>query len=251
MANPVRDETASRVIEAASKIGRRVPKGKPRAVATPPDIESMARQGEERQRPVRALIALGRERGYLTHVDTNDHLSDNVMRTAAMETIVGTFSDMGVAVYEQAPDAATLLLIGTAPAVASDDQTDEEAQAALSTVDSEFGLTTDPVRMYMREMGARELLTRAGEIGIAKRIDYGLQEMIQEIAARPSVVATILANVDRIVAGEMRIDELVDGFSDAGNESAITLESEENEVGASTCDDDPDGGDVEPDAGDP
>ncbi|WP_421028008.1 RNA polymerase sigma factor RpoD [Paraburkholderia sp. A1RO-5L] len=239
------------MIAVASKSGRRAPKGKARAVETPLDIESMARQDEERQRQMRALIALGRERGYLTHVDINDHLSDNVTQTAAMEAIVSTFSDMGVAVYEQAPDAATLLLSGAAPAVASDDQADEEAQAALSTVDSEFGRTTDPVRMYMREMGGRELLTRAGEIEIAKRIENGLQEMIQAIAACPSVVGAILAEVDRIVAGELRIDELVDGINDGVNESAMTHDSEGDEVEASGCGDDPDGGDVESDVGDP
>ncbi|MFX1676816.1 RNA polymerase sigma factor RpoD [Paraburkholderia sp. A2WS-5] len=251
MANPVRVDSASRMIAVASKSGRRAPKGKARAVETPLDIESMARQDEERQRQMRALIALGRERGYLTHVDINDHLSDNVTQTAAMEAIVSTFSDMGVAVYEQAPDAATLLLSGAAPAVASDDQADEEAQAALSTVDSEFGRTTDPVRMYMREMGGRELLTRAGEIEIAKRIENGLQEMIQAIAACPSVVGAILAEVDRIVAGELRIDELVDGINDGVNESAMTHDSEGDEVEASGCGDDPDGGDVESDVGDP
>ncbi|MFX1766400.1 RNA polymerase sigma factor RpoD [Paraburkholderia sp. A1RI-2L] len=251
MANPVCVDSASRVIAVASKSGRRAPKGKARAVETPLDIESMARQDEERQRQMRALIALGRERGYLTHVDINDHLSDNVTQTAAMEAIVSTFSDMGVAVYEQAPDAATLLLSGAAPAVASDDQADEEAQAALSTVDSEFGRTTDPVRMYMREMGGRELLTRAGEIEIAKRIENGLQEMIQTIAACPSVVGAILAEVDRIVAGELRIDELVDGINDGVNESAMTHDSEGDEVEASGCGDDPDGGDVESDVGDP
>jgi RNA polymerase primary sigma factor len=211
----------------------------------------MARQDEERQRQMRALIALGRERGYLTHADINDHLPDNFTQTAAMETIVSTFSDMGVAVYEQAPDAETLLLNDAAAAVASDDQADEEAEAALSTVDSEFGRTTDPVRMYMREMGASELLTRAGEIEIAKRIEDGLQDMIQAIAACPSIVSTILADVDRIVAGELRIDELVDGISDDVNESEMTLESEEVEVKADASDDDPDGDDVETDAEDP
>ncbi|MCP3721376.1 RNA polymerase sigma factor RpoD [Paraburkholderia sp. CNPSo 3281] len=248
LASPVRDDSASRVIAVTAKRGRPAPKGKPRAVETPLDIESMARQDEERQRQMRALIALGRERGYLTHVDINDHLSDNVTQTAAMETIVGTFSDMGVALYEQAPDTATLLLSDAAPAEASDDQADEEAQAALSTVDSEFGRTTDPVRMYMREMGARELLTRAAEIEIAKRIEDSLQAMIQAIAACPTVLAIILADVDRIVAGELRTDELVDGISDAVSESAITLDFEENGGEASACGDDPD---LAPDAGDP
>nr|WP_232427223.1 RNA polymerase sigma factor RpoD [Burkholderia ubonensis] len=200
---------------------------------------------------MRALIALGRERGYLTHADINDHLPDNFAQTAAMETIVSTFSDMGVAVYEQAPDAETLLLNDATAAVASDDQADEEAEAALSTVDSEFGRTTDPVRMYMREMGASELLTRAGEIEIAKRIEGGLQDMIQAIAACPTVVSTILADADRIAAGELRIDELVDGISDDADDSEMTLESDEVEVEADASDDDPDGDDDdEADAGD-
>ncbi|WP_237380535.1 MULTISPECIES: RNA polymerase sigma factor RpoD [unclassified Cupriavidus] len=177
---------------------------------------------------MRTLIALGRERGYLTHADINDHLPDNVT-PAAMDTIVSTFSDMGVAVYEQTPDAETLLLSDAAPTTASDDQADEEAEAALSTVDSEFGRTTDPVRMYMREMGSSELLTRAGEIEVAKRIESGLQDMIQAIAACPSVVSMILTDVDRVVAGELRIDELVDGITDATDAGDITtLASDES-----------------------
>lgn len=250
-ANPVRDDSASHTIAVTSKTGRRSPKGKIQAVATPLDIAAMARQDEERQRQMRALIALGRERGYLTHADINDHLPDNFTQTAAMETIVSTFSDMGVTVYEQAPDAETLLLSNAGPAAASDDQADEEAEAALSTVDSEFGRTTDPVRLYMREMGASELLTRAGEIEIAKRIEGGLQDMIQAIAACPSVVSTILADLDRIVAGELRIDELVAGISDDLNESKIRLESDEAQVEADASDDDPDGDDAETAAGDP
>jgi len=245
LANPVRDDSASHMIENTSKSSRRRPAGKAQAVATPLDIASMARQNEERQRQMRALIALGRERGYLTHADINDHLPDNFTQTAAMETIVSTFSDMGVAVYEQAPDAETLLLSDAAPAAASDEQADEEAEAALSTVDSEFGRTTDPVRMYMREMGASELLTRAGEIEIAKRIEGGLQDMIQAIAACPSVVSMILADVDRIVAGELRIDELVDGISDGVDESDVTLESDDAPIEADASDDDPDDGDAE------
>ncbi|WP_369797809.1 RNA polymerase sigma factor region1.1 domain-containing protein, partial [Cupriavidus sp. UYPR2.512] len=237
LANSVRDDSASRTIAVTSKTGHRSPKGKIQAVATPLEIASMARQDEERQRQMRALIALGRERGYLTHADINDHLPDNFTQTAAMETIVSTFSDMGVTVYEQAPDVETLLLSDAAHAAASDDQADEEAEAALSTVDSEFGRTTDPVRLYMREMGARELLTRAGEIEIAKRIEGGLQDMIQAIAACPSVVSAILADVGRIVAGELRIDELVDGISDDLNESEITQESDEVQVEAEASDD--------------
>ncbi|NIE69216.1 RNA polymerase sigma factor RpoD [Burkholderia sp. Ax-1719] len=180
-------------------------------------------QLEKRQHQMRALIKLGRERGYLTHADINDHLPDNFAQTAALETIVATFNDMGVQVYEQAPDADTLLLNDEARAdQQADDEADEEVEVALSTVDSEFGRTTDPVRMYMREMGSSELLTRAGEIEVAKRIEDGLQEMIQAIAACPSIVATILADADRVAAEEMRIDELVDGIGsgDAEQEPA-------------------------------
>ena len=122
MANPVRDDSASRVAAVAPKAGRRALKGKPRGGETSLEIESMERQEEEHQRQMRALIALGRERGYLTHADINDHLADDFAHTAAMETIVSTFSDMGVAVYEQAPDAEMLLLSGAAPAALSDDQ---------------------------------------------------------------------------------------------------------------------------------
>ncbi|SAL05540.1 sigma 70 (RpoD) [Caballeronia arationis] len=193
---------------------RRASKTKAAAALLPMDAAATALQDEERQRQMRALIQLGKERGYLTHAEINDYLPDNFAQTAAIETIVGTFNDMGVAVYEQAPDAETLLLNDAAPAAASDDQADEEAEVALSTVDSEFGRTTDPVRMYMREMGGTELLTRAGEVEIAKRIEAGLHEMIQAIAACPATVSTILASVEQIEAGELRIDELVDGLNE-------------------------------------
>src|SRR5204862_4225958 len=120
-------------------------------------------------------------------------------------------NDMGVAVYEQAPDAVTLLVAGAGTA-ATDEEAEEAAEAALSTVDSEFGRTTDPVRMYMREMGSFELLTREGEIEIAKRIEGGLQAMMLAISASPPVMAEILACGDRIAAGDLDISEVVDGF---------------------------------------
>ncbi|WP_322012832.1 RNA polymerase sigma factor RpoD [Paraburkholderia sp. J12] len=212
-------------------------------------------QLEKRQHQMRALIKLGRERGYLTHADINDHLPDNFAQTAALETIVATFNDMGVQVYEQAPDAETLLLNDEARAdTQSDDEADEEVEVALSTVDSEFGRTTDPVRMYMREMGSSELLTRAGEIEVAKRIEDGLQEMIQAIAACPSIVATILADADRIAAEEMRIDELVDGIGSdeaaAESEMADADDSEEVEAQADDADESEDGDEDDSDSGD-
>jgi RNA polymerase primary sigma factor len=217
--------------------------------ATPLDGAS---QLEKRQHQMRALIKLGRERGYLTHADINDHLPDNFAQTAALETIVATFNDMGVQVYEQAPDADTLLLNEDSRADRqADDEADEEVEVALSTVDSEFGRTTDPVRMYMREMGSSELLTRAGEIEVAKRIEDGLQEMIQAIAACPSIVATILADADRVAADEMRIDELVDGIGsdEAAAEPAPAAEAEASEeVEAQADEDESDDSDSEEDA---
>ncbi|MDR5734660.1 RNA polymerase sigma factor RpoD [Caballeronia sp. LZ025] len=202
------------VAPARRSAGRKAGKSKGQAGTMQPDVVMTAEQDEERQRQMRALIQLGKERGYLTHAEINDHLPDNFAQTAAMETIVSTFNDMGVAVYEQAPDAETLLLSDNAPAVVADEQSEEEAENALSTVDSEFGRTTDPVRMYMREMGATELLTRAGEIAIAKRIEDGLHEMIQAIAACPSTVGTILADAALVESGEMKIDDLVDGLKE-------------------------------------
>jgi RNA polymerase primary sigma factor len=189
-------------------------RGKAAVTLPPMAASSTAVQDDERQSQMRALIQLGKERGYLTHAEINDFLPDSFAQTAAIETVVSTFNEMGVAVYEQAPDAETLLLNDAAAAAVSDEQADEEAEVALSRVDSEFGQTTDPVRMYMREMGGTELLTRAGEVEIAKRIEDGLQEMIQAIAACPGTISTILASAEQIAAGELRIDELIDGLND-------------------------------------
>src|SRR5579864_1831801 len=195
---------------------RRASKGNAAVGVVLMDAASTALQDEERQRQMRALIQLGKERGFLTHAEINDHLPDNFAQTAAIETIVSTFNDMGVAVYEQAPDAETLLLNDAAPAVIPDDQADEEAEVALSTVDSEFGRTTDPVRMYMREMSSATLLTRKEEVEIAMRIEDGLASMVHAICACPSTIATILELSERVARDEMSIDELVDGVIDDG-----------------------------------
>ncbi|MGF6373767.1 RNA polymerase primary sigma factor [Paraburkholderia sp. RAU6.4a] len=207
-------------------------KGKGAGKAIPVAAELLPQQAEERQRLMRALIQLGKEQGYLTHAQINDHLPDNFTATAAIDSIVSAFSDMGVQVYEQAPDAETLLLNSNSPAVVSDDQADEETEVALSTVDSEFGRTTDPVRMYMREMGATELLTRAGEIAIAKRIEDGLHEMVQAIAACPLAISAILASAQQVVDGELRIDELVDGLNEetAAAEEVASADTDADEV---------------------
>lgn len=195
---------------------------------------------EERRGKLRTLIKLGKERGFLTYAEINDHLPDDLVETEALDNIISTFGDMGISVYEQAPDAETLLLSDNAPTVTSDDEADEEAEVALSSVDSEFGRTTDPVRMYMREMGTIELLTREGEIEIAKRIEQGLKNMVQAISACPTTIADILAMAERVANDEIRIDELVDGLieesSQDGDEQAGT-EAEQAEVEDDEADD--------------
>ncbi|HAT53141.1 MAG TPA: RNA polymerase sigma factor RpoD, partial [Betaproteobacteria bacterium] len=127
---------------------------------------------EIRRTRLKGLIVQGKERGFLTYAEINDHLPDDMLQSDQLETIVSMINDMGIRVYDEAPDSEALLLNENAPPVA-DEAAVEEAEQALSTVDSEFGRTTDPVRMYMREMGTVELLTREGEIEIAKRIEEG------------------------------------------------------------------------------
>jgi RNA polymerase primary sigma factor len=157
------------------------------------DTEATEEELERRRQKLKTLIKLGKERGFLTYAEINDHLPDNIVDPEAIEGIIGTFNDMGIAVYEHAPDAETLLLSDNVATVTSDDEAEAAAEAALSTVDSDFGRTTDPVRMYMREMGSVELLTREGEIEIAKRIEDGLKDMIQAISACPVTIAEIIA----------------------------------------------------------
>ncbi|MHB1301640.1 MAG: RNA polymerase sigma factor RpoD [Burkholderiales bacterium] len=180
---------------------------------------------EERRVRLKNLIVLGKERGYLTYAEINDHLPDDMLDAEQIEGVIGMINDMGISVYDEAPDAETLLMSDAT--VVTDEDVVEEAEAALSTVDSEFGRTTDPVRMYMREMGSVELLTREGEIEIAKRIEEGLKYMIQAISACPTTIAEMLEMVDAIERDEMRIDELVDGVIDANaSEEELPMETE-------------------------
>jgi RNA polymerase primary sigma factor len=176
------------------------------------DTEASEEEIELRRQKLKALIKNGKERGFLTYAEINDHLPDNIVDPEAIEGIIGTFNDMGIAVYEHAPDAESLLLSDNVATVTSDDEAEAAAEAALSTVDSDFGRTTDPVRMYMREMGSVELLTREGEIEIAKRIEDGLRDMIQAISACPVTIAEIISAAQRIDADEIKIDEIVDGL---------------------------------------
>ncbi|HWA36335.1 MAG TPA: RNA polymerase sigma factor RpoD, partial [Burkholderiales bacterium] len=170
---------------------------------------------ETRRTRLKNLIKLGKERGFLTYAEINDHLPDDLVDAEQIEAIISTFGDMGIQVYDQAPDQETLLIASDAAPVAQpDEDVEEQAEAALSTVDSEFGRTTDPVRMYMREMGSVELLTREGEIEIAKRIEEGLRHMILAISACPTTVQEILDLSAKVEKDEMRIDEVVDGLID-------------------------------------
>jgi RNA polymerase primary sigma factor len=183
---------------------------------------------EARRLRLKNLIVLGKERGYLTYAEINDHLPDDMLDAEAVENIIGMISDMGIQVYDEAPDAETLLMSEATPAVADEDAV-EEAEAALTTVDSEFGRTTDPVRMYMREMGSVELLTREGEIEIAKRIEDGLRHMILAISACPTTIAEILTLAEKIEKDEIRVEEVVDGLADLEMKEAIVEDVAEEE----------------------
>jgi RNA polymerase primary sigma factor len=196
------------------------------------DTEATEEELERRRQKLKTLIKFGKERGFLTYAEINDHLPENIVDPEAIEGIIGTFNDMGIAVYEHAPDAESLLLTDNVATVTSDDEAEAAAEAALSTVDSDFGRTTDPVRMYMREMGSVELLTREGEIEIAKRIEDGLKDMIQAISACPVTIAEIIAASDRIRADEIKIDEIVDGLVDDSDEVAppvVVVSAEEDD----------------------
>jgi RNA polymerase primary sigma factor len=210
-------------LKAADKAKAKDRKAKEKALlkdAFSSDTEATEEELERRRQKLKTLIKFGKERGFLTYAEINDHLPENIVDPEAIEGIIGTFNDMGIAVYEHAPDAETLLLSDNVATVTSDDEAEAAAEAALSTVDSDFGRTTDPVRMYMREMGSVELLTREGEIEIAKRIEDGLRDMIQAISACPVTIAEILATSERIRLDEIKIDEIVDGLVDEEGEAA-------------------------------
>jgi RNA polymerase primary sigma factor len=210
-------------LKAADKAKAKDRKAKEKALlkdAFAADSEASEEELESRRQKLKALIKSGKERGFLTYAEINDHLPENIVDPEAIEGIIGTFNDMGIAVYEHAPDAETLLLSDNVASATSDDEAEAAAEAALSTVDSDFGRTTDPVRMYMREMGSVELLTREGEIEIAKRIEDGLKDMIQAISACPVTIAEILTVAKRIDDDEIKIDEIVDGMVADADEAA-------------------------------
>jgi len=167
---------------------------------------------QEQQSKLKALIAKGKEQSFLTYAEVNDHLPDGIVEPEQIEDIISMINDMGIAVHEHAPDRDSLIL--TDSGVETDDDAAEEAAAALATVDGEFGRTTDPVRMYMREMGAVSLLTREGEIKIAKRIEEGLGQVLFALAQFPPAIDMLLAESDLAQAGGKRIGDVIAGFVD-------------------------------------
>jgi RNA polymerase primary sigma factor len=193
------------------------PKAKPKALTKAQEAAkakealkkatAKARGGSsEQQSQLKLLIARGKEQGYLTYAEVNDHLPNDIVDPEQIEDIVNMINDMGITVHEKAPDAESLVL---SDAAVNDDEAVEEAAAALATVDSEFGRTTDPVRMYMREMGTVELLTREGEIRIAKRIEEGLNQVKSSLAYFPTTIETIMLAYEPVAAGEGRLHDVV------------------------------------------
>jgi len=168
--------------------------------------------GSKQARQLKDLIARGKEQGYLTYTEVNDHLPNDIVDPEQIEDIVNMINDMGIAVHEKAPDAESLLLSDAA--VSNDDDAAEAAEAALASVDAEFGRTTDPVRMYMREMGTVELLTRQGEIEIAKRIEDGLNQVKYAMAHFPPTMEKLLEVYEAVFAGDTRMQDFVVGFID-------------------------------------
>ena len=188
--------------------------------------------GSKQTQQLKDLIARGKEQGYLTYAEVNDHLPNGIVDPEQIEDIVNMINDMGIAVHEKAPDAETLLMSETA--VSSDDEdAAEEAEAALASVDAEFGRTTDPVRMYMREMGTVELLTRQGEIEIAKRIEDGLNGVKYQMAHFPPTIDKLLAVYDAVAAGGTRMQDFLVAFIDPNApdviKSPVTKSNDDND----------------------
>ncbi len=195
-------------------------------------------QATQQQNSIRDLIAKGKEQGFLTYAEVNDHLPDSVVDPEQIEDIVRMINDMGISVHEQAPEEDNTL---SDNAVSTDDDAAEAAAAALATVDSDFGRTTDPVRMYMREMGTVELLTREGELRIAKRIEAGLNQVGYAVALFPPCVQMLLDKFDEVDAEETRLNDVIAGFKlpDIGDETPMPANS-------NNSDDSDDDDDAEP-----
>ncbi|WP_431273336.1 RNA polymerase sigma factor RpoD [Variovorax ureilyticus] len=234
------EPAAASTEEKAKPLRMKISKAKERALMKEFGLDETVLSEEDlakRRSRLKTLITLGKTRGYLTHGEISDHLPDKLVDAETMEVVVTMLNDMGVAVYEQTPDAETLLLNNTAPTATTVEEAEEEAEAALSTVDSEFGRTTDPVRMYMREMGTVELLTREGEIEIAKRIEGGLMSMMEAISASPATIAEILRPAEDIREGKVVISTIVDGFSNPNEADDYVAEEDFDEFDEEDDDD--------------
>jgi len=201
------------------------------------DKRAMANDNKQAKQ-LKDLIARGKEQGYLTYAEVNDHLPNDIVDPEQIEDIVNMINDMGIAVHEKAPDAESLLLSDAA--VSNDDDATEEAEAALASVDAEFGRTTDPVRMYMREMGTVELLTRQGEIEIAKRIEQGLNQVKYHMAHFPPTVEMLLEVYDAVAAGDTRMQDFVVGFIDPNAPDVINSPVAKSDDGRKRENDDED-----------
>ena len=174
---------------------------------------------QQQQSQLKQLIAKGKEQGFLTYAEVNDHLPDSIVEPEQIEDIVRMINDMGISVYESAPDADERAI--SEAAMTADEDAAEAAAAALASVDSEFGRTTDPVRMYMREMGTVELLTREGELKIAKRIEEGLNQVLAALSTYPDTVAQVLNMWDKVASEEMRLTDIINGFIDPNEPDEI------------------------------
>lgn len=186
---------------------------------------------ERHREELKALLALGRDRGYLTHAEIIDHLPESVAETDALEGVIASLTEMGIPVYEQTPDAETLLWSDNAAAVSIDDEAEAAIDVALSAGSAEdFGRTTDPLRMYMTRMGSAKLLTREREIEIAQRIEAGLQDMVQSLSAFPATIYDMLITARKIGSNEMKINDFVDGLSElpvSGDHPSYAVADEE------------------------
>ncbi len=187
-------------------------------------------QKESQKSRLKELISRGKEQGYLTYAEVNDHLPADITDPEQIEEIISMINDMGIRVAEEPPEAEELFLSEN-EAASEDEVASEEVVNALAIVDGELGRTTDPVRMYMREMGRVELLSREGEIAIAKRIEEGVNQMLTTLAFQPQMIAEVLADYDRVLKGEIRLSDLISGYIEPDLESVV--EDEEDEEGGS------------------
>jgi len=177
----------------------------------------MSTDKDKQKSQLKELIAKGKEQGYLTYAEVNDHLPESVTETEQIEDIIQMLNDLGIPVHERAPEADDLLL-DEKPEASDDDVAAEEAAAVLASVENEPGRTTDPVRMYMREMGTVELLTREGEIAIAKRIEEGIREVLNAMTFWPGAVDSVIEEFDKFEAGERRLADIIAGYLDPNDD---------------------------------